>query len=345
MKRAIARILTSRPGRGFFRRILGDRVAIFALHRFCEPGSGASGHDPGFAREVLSDLRENEVPLLSLRKVVHGLAEGRPMRGVCFTVDDGYQNFFHLGAPVFQEFDCPVTVFLTTGFIDGEYWFWWDKIRYGVQNTPLGSLTLPLSSERVELGDGRHRIEVARMISARIKTLPQSQRDEEVKGVLESLETEVPHQPPAAYEPLSWDQVRALNDSSFDFGPHSVRHPSFGTAGFPEIRNEVRESFARLKETLANPLPIFCYPYGTLTDVSNQVAAIVEKEQMDGAVTMIPGYVRTNGTKEVSRFLIPRFGMPDSLVQVRQIGFGIERGKDYLRTVVSGYKSKSDNWL
>lgn len=331
MKAAIARITTSGPGRSFFRWLMGHRVAVLTLHRFCRPGSDASGHDPRFIRQVLSDLRSKRVPVLSLREVVDGLAQGQAMRGVCFTVDDGYQNFFRHGAPVFQELDCPVTVFLTTGFIDGEYWFWWDRITYAFQNSPLATVDVPVLEQRVELGDGRHRKEVARLVSGRIKTLPQDRRPQHVQTVLESLEAEIPEAPPTVYEPLTWHQVRSLHERGFEFGPHSVRHLSFRTARPGEVREEVNSSFARLREELPSALQVFCYPYGTEDDVSPEVAEIVAEEGMKGALTTIPGYVRSRGKPTTSRFLIPRFGMPDNLLDFGQIAYGVERGKEIWR--------------
>ena len=339
VKAAIARGAVSRPGRALFSWILGKRVAIFTLHRFHSPGSDNSGHDPRFLGEVLSELRSRNVPILSLQEVVSGLAQDRAMQGVCFTVDDGYQNFFHYGAPVFQEFDCPVTVFLTTGFIDGDYWFWWDRITYAFQHSPLQTLDLPLLEGRIELGDRHHRKRIAKLVSARLKDLHQAQRRENLEAVLERLETEIPHAPPAIYEPLSWEQIRSLSETGIEFGPHSVRHLSLRTAELQEVREEVHRSFARLREQLPASLPVFCYPYGTETDTSREVAEIVEEENMMGAVTTIPGYVRCLGSNPTSRFLIPRFGLPNDPMDFRQVVYGVERGKEIFRRVVSPVSS------
>ena len=334
MKGVIVRLMTSRPASALFRMILGSRVAIFMLHRFREPGTAGSGCDPEHVRALLSEVRSRGVQILSVWEVMDGLAHGRPVRGLCFTVDDGYQDFIRFGAPVFREFDCPVALFLATGFIDGDYWYWWDKIKYAFWNTPLKVLDLPFMDRRLELDGGNHRRELARLVSARIKDLPQAQRSEGLKQVLASLEVQIPSKPTAGYEPLRWEQIRSLHDSGFDFGPHGVKHLSFNTADPTDVQEEVRGSFARLQEMLPNPLPVFCYPYGTRDDVSNRVAAIVEKEGMAGALTAIPGYTQTGGGHPTRRFLIPRFVLPEDPLAFGQIAYGLERGKEIYRHVM-----------
>ena len=57
--------------------------------------------------------------------------DGPPLnRAVAFTIDDGYVEQATVAAPVFAEFDCPVTTFVTSGFLDRALWFWWDQIEY-----------------------------------------------------------------------------------------------------------------------------------------------------------------------------------------------------------------------
>src|ERR1700722_6235165 len=116
MKR-IARLVLTPPS--FVRAAfsLRQRIApIFTLHRFRDVEIGNPGHDPQLLRDNLSWLRANNCSLLSLTELLDRLAEGAPLkRVVAFTVDDGYAEFARIAAPIFAEFDCPVTVFLTPG--------------------------------------------------------------------------------------------------------------------------------------------------------------------------------------------------------------------------------------
>jgi peptidoglycan/xylan/chitin deacetylase (PgdA/CDA1 family) len=302
------------------------------LHRFSDPEEGVQGLDPGFLRKALESLQAHRVPLLSLRAVVDRLNAGRTATGVAFTVDDGYYDFHRVAAPVFRDLDCPVTVFLTTGFIDGRGWFWWDKLSYAFRLTGRNSVRLPGSEMDLDLTGPVMRAEAVGRAIQWVKTLPEGSRGEGLDGLLARLEVDVPDHAPPAFSPMSWDQIKTQSQRNVDFGPHTVTHPSLATSNLGTVRDEVLGSFGRLREELEDPLPVFCYPFGTHTDVTTEVARIVESLGLEGAVTAIPGYAITGGNRRTEPYLIPRFSMPTNLVDVDQIAFGFERFKEILRS-------------
>ena len=102
---------------------------IITLHRFRDAEVGNAGHDPNLLRANLAWLRKNKYTPLPVTELIDRLVEGVSVqRTVAFTVDDGYADFVRVAAPIFAEFDCPVTVFLTTGFVDRRQWMWWDAV-------------------------------------------------------------------------------------------------------------------------------------------------------------------------------------------------------------------------
>src|SRR5262245_38025762 len=119
------------------RRLLRDRGVIFMLHRFRDPDLGVDGHDPRVLRRALDYLRRHRYELVSLMDLLKRLKNrSQPPRGaIAFTFDDGYQDQATIGAGIFSEFDCPVTTFVTTGFVDRTMWFWWDRIQYVFRET------------------------------------------------------------------------------------------------------------------------------------------------------------------------------------------------------------------
>jgi hypothetical protein len=115
----------------------GDFATIFMLHRVLDGGAGAAHLNPMQLRRGLEHLRRNGYEVVSLAEVFRRLAgEGPRLHGtVAFTIDDGYLDQAEIAGPIFSEFDCPVTTFVTTGFLDGALWLWWDKIEYVFSNT------------------------------------------------------------------------------------------------------------------------------------------------------------------------------------------------------------------
>ena len=98
-------------------------VAIFTLHRFTEPEHGVVGHDAAALRDHLAYLRRYRYRLLSMTDILKLLDEGvsdSRTPAVAFTVDDGHAGFARVAVPIFAEYDCPVTLFVPTGFLDGQ---------------------------------------------------------------------------------------------------------------------------------------------------------------------------------------------------------------------------------
>src|SRR5262245_7266960 len=120
-----------------FARLRRGRAVIFMLHRFRQAELGIEGHDPLEVRRGLEYLRRKRYELVSLTEVFERLAgQGRPLdRSVAFTIDDGYLDQATVAGPIFADFDCPVTTFVSTGFLDGRLWFWWDRIEHVFRQT------------------------------------------------------------------------------------------------------------------------------------------------------------------------------------------------------------------
>src|SRR2546425_159452 len=113
------------------RAIGAGLLSIITLHRFADPDLQVPGHDPASLRNHLAYLRRHRYRMLSLSDVLELLNDpdgGSTTAAVAFTVDDGYGDFARIGAPIFAEYDCPVTLFVPTGFVDGQLWLWWDRV-------------------------------------------------------------------------------------------------------------------------------------------------------------------------------------------------------------------------
>lgn len=324
-KRVFAGIASSAALRPLFGPLLRDRAVIYMLHRFREQ-HGHHHDDPRLLRACLALLRRHRVPILSLREAFRRLAAHEPLEGVIFTVDDGYFDFATLAAPVFQEFDVPATVFVATGFVDGQYWFWWDKLTLALNQTAAKQLTLGQGGKTYPLTTLRQRSRANGCTIEWIRALPQEQRAHALEDVLAQLGISVPRNPVPAYQPLTWDEIRGLARQGMEFAPHTVHHPSVSSMSANAVRAEVRGSMRRLQEEGIDYVPIFAYPYGQSMDISPEAVQVVREEGLNGAVTALPGYMASGE----DAFMVPRFAFPQDLVDVRQVVFGFERFKEVI---------------
>ena len=179
-KRAVTLSLNQRSVTRLLRNGLRDRCAVFMLHRFDCPDRGVSGHDPQVLHRTLGGIRAQGIEVLGLRGLFMRFHEGASLDGaVCFTIDDGYADHAEVAGPVFAEFDCPVTTFVATGFLDGLLWYWWDRIEYVVESTARAQATLETGLGSIRLisataGDRRRAIN---QVIEHCKALPPRERD------------------------------------------------------------------------------------------------------------------------------------------------------------------------
>jgi len=242
MKRALRSIFSSRILARAWAPLTRGRASIFTLHRFAVPDLDVVGRDPAVLRLVLARLRREGYRLAGLAEMLQLVREpgGRSERVVAFTVDDGYADFALAGADAFLAFDCPVTVFVVTGFVDGGLWLWWDQIEHVCLTTAKPELHVAVAGgvEWLDLREsGRRRSEAQRLVE-RLKAVPEEEKGAVISRLAAAAEVELPARAPPRYRGLTWDEVRALESRGVRFGPHTVSHPH----RFPHIAQMTRAS-------------------------------------------------------------------------------------------------------
>ena len=315
-----------------------DCATVFMLHRFSDPERGIAGCDVSHLRHALTYLAHNGYELVSLVDLFERLGgKGPQARGaVAFTIDDGYVEQATVAAPIFAEFGCPVTTFVTTGFLDRKLlWFWWDQIEYIFQRAARRSFQVPLGDQVLDYRweNEKERSRAQDDFTARCKVIPQAEKPAAIAQLAQATEVEFPAVPPAAYAPMSWNQARDCEQMGMTFGPHTVTHPVLSRSANDIAAHEITESWARLRAEVRTPVPVFCYPYGWRADFGEREVAVLRRLGFLGALAAEPGYANALSfrSSEDDRFKVPRFGFPDELPHMIQYVSGVERFKQLLR--------------
>jgi peptidoglycan/xylan/chitin deacetylase (PgdA/CDA1 family) len=337
VKRVLLKALLLPGVAGMLSRLLRDHAVIFMLHRVRQPDLGVEGHDPGDLRRLLAYLRQHRYSLVSLEEIFRRIGgEGPGPAGcVAFTLDDGYADQAELAGPVFAEFDCPSTTFVTTGFLDGDLWLWWDQVEHVLRHTARSSLSVDLGEEATRLSWNRaeERDRARDDFIARCKTLSDRAKHAAIERLALAAEVTLPARPPAHYAPMSWDQLRKWERRGMSFGPHTVTHPILSRTDAEQSKREVVESWARLRAEAAQPTPVFCYPNGQWGDFGEREVATLRELGLLGAVVGAPGYARLRRISDgpSAPFEVLRFSLPDNVLDLVQVVSGFERLKELLR--------------
>lgn len=337
LKTALLRTLSLPGAKTSLSPFRAGHASIFMLHRFHSPEFGVEGHDPKALRLALAYLRKSRYETISLAELFSRLKEGKPIRGaVAFTIDDGYLDHAHVAAPIFAEFDCPVTTFVTSGFLDGTIWFWWDQIEYIFRQTALRTVTAPIGAGSVSYRwdnlserDG-HQFD----FTARCKEVPNSEKLMAIQQLAHALEVELPAKAPSQrYQAMTWDDLRTAEKGGMTFGPHTVTHPVLARTDDTQSSHELRESWRRLRQETSSAVPVFCYPNGRFKDFSQREVATLKDLGFLGSVVGESGYASARRFHETpsSPFGVQRFPYPEDLGHFLQVVTGLERVKTIVR--------------
>jgi peptidoglycan/xylan/chitin deacetylase (PgdA/CDA1 family) len=228
------------------------------------------------------------VSMAQVERALHGCGT-LPPKALAITVDDGYRDFLSIAFPVFREFELPVTVYLISGFLDGELWPWWDRVEFAVQNTrrPFVDVTLN-GGRRLPLQMAAEKTESYQELCAASVKIPNRERLAFLARVPEMFGVEIPVTAPGEYAALTWDEVRMMHNAGMEFGAHSRTHPILPSLeDAASIQTEIADSKLRIEEELRAPVLHFCYPNG---DFDDRVVAAVKACGFRTAATVLAGY-------------------------------------------------------
>ena len=337
LKRLAVRSLTAPGMRHLFWPLLKHRASVFMLHRFRMPDVGVEGHDPAELDRLLAEFRRRRYDLIDLEALFRALADGRefPRPTVAFTIDDGYADQAEVAAPVFAKHGCPATTFVTSGFLDGRLWFWWDRIEFALRHTPRRALEISIGDRRLRYEwhtDGARDAAQADL-TAHCKQVPDDEKHAAIERLAAALDVHLPATPPPAYRPMSWDDLRRCEHSGMRFGPHTVTHPVLSRTTDEQSRNELEEGWARLRAEARAALPVFCYPNGQAADFGPREMDTLKSLGFLGAVVGEAGYAnsvsfRRDGDQP---FLVRRFSYIEDIGTMLQAASGVERAKQLMR--------------
>lgn len=306
---------------GLARQVSRHHPRILMYHRFSRAPS--RGHVSAAALAQQMAMLARDFHPISLPSLIDTLRAGEAPKphSIVVTVDDGYADFHDVAWPVMRAHGVPATLFVTTGFVDGDLWLWPDQVTWMLDQ--LDPLPVTLEAGPISLTP-RHvspwqRDNVWRALIDRLLELPDAQKHETLATLADRLHLAIPTAPPAGFEPVSWQQLRSMQAEGLDVGGHTHTHPTLPRVPADDLHQEIDHCRARLDSELGARRRAFCYPNGQPEDYSAIVRERVEAAGFSGAVVAFADERRHDDL-----YTLRRHAAADSMFQYRKALSGLE---------------------
>lgn len=187
------------------------------------------------------------------------------------TFDDGYADNAELALPILQEFGMPATIFVTTGTLDSQELFWFDKVAYWINYTAPRTLILDEARFVMSVTDHNRKL-VRQAIGVYLAGVSENQRLLFLQQLEAQCQITIPDALVALAKPLSWQQARQLTAAGIEIGAHTVSHGFLNQMTAVQIENELFIAKQRIEEETGQSPIALSYPTGKYSETVIQIA-------------------------------------------------------------------------
>ncbi len=293
---------------GLLRGRLQGIGSIFCLHQVCPGGGLEEGFAPNskievtpeFLRELIGLVRERGFETVSLARMAErlktGQASDKPM--AVFTLDDGYKDNFIHAKPVFEELNCPYTIFVAPAIADGTCNLWWRTLEQIVGATDHLRVTLAGRDFDLTCRTVRQKDEAFTKLFLFLYFIDQHEQRRLVDAL--ALTHGIDPMAYCAGVAMGWDELREIAKSPLcTIGAHTINHFGLAMLSPEDARAEIKDSKTRLESELGQTVEFLAYPYGDPPTVGSREFVMAQEAGFVASVTTRKGVIWPQDVKHM----------------------------------------------
>ncbi len=274
------------------------------------------------------DFLRKHFHILSLSEFSSIVLNGDPFakRSVLITFDDGWKDNYTHAFPVVKQFNIPMVLFLTAGFIDQKREFWQTRLIKVVHE--LCNEAAHDEIDEVLLRDVPHKDDLLSIL----KSVDEEKREERLSDLLSKLKEHTSDEIEGFIAQLSsvlgiplddrneesdflsWREVLEMQQQGVELGSHTVNHEIL-TRNKPIAQDEIQSSKSIIEKNIGRQVRSFSYPNG---DYDQAIMEMVKDAGYETAFTTRNGSV----TAARDRFAVPRINIHDDMTSTTPMFLG-----------------------
>lgn len=203
-----------------------------------------------------------------------------PRNSVLLTFDDGYCDNFTNALPILNSLDAQAIFYISTGNIDSNEEFWWDKL----ENILLLGETIPpsllLNVGGRDFNFTTNSRENIYLCYSRLHPFLKRMKFEERENIFTKLiqwrgNNYIPRE---SFRTMNSQEIKSMFLSkSAVLGAHTSIHDCLSILNYSEQKEEIRKSKLKLEEIVGSKISHFSYPFGGKKDY-NRASVEICKE-------------------------------------------------------------------
>lgn len=284
LNRALYSSFQRAGGFSFAKYLSRNHPKVLMFHRISVNGENGSVPVDIFRKQVraikdgFNAVTVNELVKLSDKNLIKN--------SIAITFDDGYSDFMEYAFPILQEEGVSATLFITTGFVNGDLWLWPDQIRYALSRRDGKTVSVDGLPEVFTINDSLDYC--WNNVADYCLTLDSVGRNRLIKDLYGSLDLDMPKLAPKEYMAVSWSDLKQMHSLGLELGSHSYSHPILSNLTVKEIKFELEESKRMIAKNLSIDVDGFCYPNGMPNDFNRAAKDALYELGYKCAVTAFP---------------------------------------------------------
>lgn len=224
------------------------------------------------------------------------------------TFDDGYNNQYSVASKILDDRNIQGYFFCTANLIRDNEAFIMDKLQYWCSYVPYGVYSLEEINIKLDIkNEFSRKIEWSK-ISDAILNGTEIEKIEKILNDLYSFEKIRINKDlyKLRFRGISKEQLSEMKSKGHKIGAHSANHKRLSDMSSEELQEDICLCSSMLYETYNTN--IFCYPFGSRSDINEKVINIIKNEGFDSSFAY-----SNNPIKEgYNNYFMPRMFLPDT---------------------------------